>query len=64
MAYGFDIPELFVRVAEHVHGIPKGAKPGDVSIHQSTKFEFLINLKAAKTLGLRLPRAVLRTPLS
>jgi hypothetical protein len=33
MAYGFDILELFVRVAEHVHGILKGAKPGDVSIY-------------------------------
>jgi putative tryptophan/tyrosine transport system substrate-binding protein len=52
MAYGIDIAELLGRRADDVHEILKGAKPGDVPIYQSTKFEFLINLKAAKTLRL------------
>jgi len=42
-----------------VHEILNGAKPGDIPIYQPTKFEFLVNLKAAKTLGLTLPPALL-----
>jgi putative tryptophan/tyrosine transport system substrate-binding protein len=59
MAYGIDIAELLGRMADDVHEILKGAKPGDVPIYQSTKFEFLINLKTAKALGLTLPPALL-----
>jgi len=46
-------------MADNVHQILKGAKPGDIPIYQSTKFQLLINLKTAKTLGLtKLPSAM------
>ena len=59
MAYGPDLAELFRRMADDVHEILNGAKPGDIPIYQPTKFEFVINLKAAKALGLTLPPALL-----
>ena len=57
MAYTVDLAELLRRMADDVHQILKGAKPGDIPIYQPTKFELLINLKTAKTLGLILPPA-------
>jgi putative ABC transport system substrate-binding protein len=51
MAYGSDGRELWRRMADDVHDILNGAKPGDIPIFQPTKFEFVINLKAAKALG-------------
>ena len=59
MAYAVDLAELLRRMAANVHQILKGAKPGDIPIYQATKFELLINLKTAKTLGLTLPPALL-----
>jgi putative ABC transport system substrate-binding protein len=59
MGYAVDLAELLRRMADDVHQILKGAKPGDIPIYQPTKFELLINLKTAKTLGLTLPRALL-----
>ena len=59
MAYAVDLAELLRRMADDVHQILKGAKPGDIPIYQATKFELLINLKTAKTLGLTLPPALL-----
>jgi putative ABC transport system substrate-binding protein len=59
MAYAVDLAELFRRMADDVHQILKGAKPGDIPIYQPTKFELLINLKTAKALGLTLPAALL-----
>jgi ABC-type uncharacterized transport system substrate-binding protein len=59
MAYAVDLAELLRRMADNVHQILKGAKPGDIPIYQATKFELLINLKTAKTLGLTLPPALL-----
>jgi putative ABC transport system substrate-binding protein len=59
MAYGTDLVELWRRLADDVHEILNGAKPGDIPIYQPTKFEFLINLKAAKVLGLTVPPALL-----
>jgi putative tryptophan/tyrosine transport system substrate-binding protein len=59
MAYASDLLELGRRVADDVHQILNGAKPGDIPIYQPTKFEFLINLKAAKALGLTVPPWIL-----
>jgi putative tryptophan/tyrosine transport system substrate-binding protein len=61
MAYETDLAELFRRMANDVHQILNGAKPADIPIYQPTKFEFLINLKAAKALGLTIPPALLGT---
>ena len=59
MAYASDNRELWRRIANDVHQILNGANPGDIPIYQPTKFEFLINLKAAQALGLTLPPALL-----
>jgi putative ABC transport system substrate-binding protein len=59
MGYSVDLAELLRRMADDVHEILKGAKPGDIPIYQPIKFELLINLKTAKTLGLTLPRELL-----
>jgi putative ABC transport system substrate-binding protein len=59
MAYGSDLGELWRRVADDVHQILNGAKPADIPIYQPTKFEFVINLKAARTIGLTFPSALL-----
>jgi putative tryptophan/tyrosine transport system substrate-binding protein len=59
MAYAVDLAELLRRMADDVHQILKGAKPGDIPIYQPTKFELLINLKTAKALGLTLSHALL-----
>ncbi len=55
MAYAVDLAELLRRMANNVHQILKGAKPGDIPIYQPTKFDLLINLKTAKALGITLP---------
>ena len=52
MAYAVDFGELGRRMADDVHQILNGAKPGDIPIFQPTKFEFVINLNAAKAIGL------------
>jgi putative tryptophan/tyrosine transport system substrate-binding protein len=59
MAYDVNNPDLFRRAATYVDKIIKGAKPSDLPVQQPTKFEFLINLKTAKTLGLTIPPGVL-----
>jgi putative tryptophan/tyrosine transport system substrate-binding protein len=54
MSYGVDYEDLFRRAAGYVDKILKGAKPADLPVQQATKFEFVINLKAAKQIGLTL----------
>jgi putative tryptophan/tyrosine transport system substrate-binding protein len=59
MAYDVNISDLFRRAATYVDRILKGAKPSDLPVQQPTKFEFVINLKTAKTLGLTFPPGLL-----
>ena len=54
MSYGADLIDLYRRTAVYVDKILKGAKPADLPVQQATKFEFVINLKAAKQIGLTL----------
>jgi putative ABC transport system substrate-binding protein len=54
MFYGADLGDLYRRAAVYVDKILKGAKPADLPVQQATKFEFVINLKAAKQIGLTL----------
>jgi len=59
MFYGAHFDDLFRRAAVYVDKILKGAKPADLPVQQATKFEFIINLKAAKQIGLTIPVRVL-----
>src|SRR5688572_33361391 len=59
MSYGTDYVDLFRRSAHYVDKILKGSKPADLPVQQATKFEFIINLKAAKQIGITIPVNVL-----
>jgi len=59
MSYGPDQVEPYRRVASMVDKILKGTKPADIPVEQPTKFELIINLKAAKQIGLTIPPNVL-----
>ena len=59
MSYDADAPERYRRIAIYVDRILKGAKPADLPVERPTKFEFIINLKAAKQIGVTIPPGVL-----
>jgi putative ABC transport system substrate-binding protein len=59
MSYGPNFAELFRRAADMVDKILRGTKPGDIPVEQPSKFEFVINLKTAKALGLAVPSTLL-----
>jgi putative tryptophan/tyrosine transport system substrate-binding protein len=59
MSYGPNITDLFRRAADFVDKILKGTKPADLPVEQPTKFEFLVNLKTAKQIGMTIPQKVM-----
>ncbi len=59
MSYGIDFPDQYRRAAYFVDRILKGTKTADLPVEQPMKFEFIINLKAAKQIGLTIPPEVL-----
>jgi putative tryptophan/tyrosine transport system substrate-binding protein len=59
MYYGIDATVSYQRAAGYVDKILRGAKPADLPVQQATKFEFIINLKAAKQIDLTIPNRVL-----
>jgi putative ABC transport system substrate-binding protein len=61
MSYGASFPDFFRRTATYVHKILQGSKPSDLPVEQPTKLDLVLNLKAAKTLGLTFPQTLLAT---
>ena len=59
IAYGAHYADFFARAAVYVDKILKGAKPADLPIEQPTKFEMVVNMKAAKALGIKIPNSIL-----
>ena len=59
MSYGADVLELYRQAATYVDQILRGANPAELPVKQPSKFEFVVNLKTAKTLGLRVPQSIL-----
>ena len=59
MSYGVDPSDLFRRAAEYVHRVLNGVSPADLPVQTPTKFEFVINIRTARTLALPIPDRLL-----
>ena len=59
LSYGGNTEDSYRRAVSYVDRILKGAKPGDLPVDQATRFELVVNLKTAKALGIKIPRALL-----
>jgi putative ABC transport system substrate-binding protein len=59
MSYGTDLADMFHQVGVYTGSILKGAKPADLPVLQSIKFEFVINLQTARALGIEVPQGLL-----
>jgi len=59
MSYGADLASHYRHAADYVDKILRGAKPGEIPVEQPTKFDLIVNLKAAKALGLTIPPSLL-----
>ena len=59
MAYGVDVVNLGRQAAHYVDRILKGAKPGELAIERPTKFDFVLNMKAARALGIAIPQSII-----
>ena len=59
MSYGFILSDMVIRGASYVDKILKGAKPAELPIEQASRFEFVVNLKTARQIGLAIPTSVL-----
>jgi len=58
MSYGADFVAMHRRIADYVEKILEGAKPADIPVEQPTKFEFTVNLKTAKAIGVEIPLSI------
>ena len=59
LCYGTNWPDIFRRAADYIDRVLKGTRPADIPVEQSAKFEFIVNMKTAKTIGLTIPPSLL-----